>query len=149
MDIATEDRSYLLRCSLLNSFYNVFIFCTCLSFLVSDAPLDFRIKSNLVADLLSLAGKLNTHYIVICYILLCIYYMRMLLYIRSNVPCFCIRITYYILLCSYSILLCVYSILLLFMSLCKYSTAQFKLDIYTCITLVLLDKFVRSLMSFM
>ena len=29
--------------------------------LVSDAPLDFRIKSNLVADLLSLAGEPIEH----------------------------------------------------------------------------------------
>jgi len=36
----------------------------------SDAPLDFRIKSNLVADLLSLAGKPTEHtmYIVTYYI---------------------------------------------------------------------------------
>ena len=74
------------------------------------------------------------------------YYMLMLLYIAIfHTTVYILHITYY---CVYIPYYFVYSILLLFMSLYKYGTAQFKLDIYTCITLVLLDKFVGPLMSF-
>ena len=42
-----------------------------MSLLVSDAPLDFRIKSNLVADLLTLAGEPIENICTYVYTVLC------------------------------------------------------------------------------